>query len=118
MADILGLLPDPELTEGMAELISRCQTYEGGIACTPYGEAHAGYTYCGLASMIILDKTQKLNMDRLIEWTANRQLEIEGGFNGRINKLVDSCYNFWIGATFEMIDIALEGKGNVDGEWV
>ena len=69
--------------------------------------------------MIILGETHKLDMDRLIEWTVNRQLEIEGGFNGRINKLVDSCYNFWIGATFEMIDIALEGKGNVkDGEWL
>lgn len=44
-ADILGLLPDEELTEGMGDLISRCQTYEGGIACNPYGEAHAGYTY-------------------------------------------------------------------------
>lgn len=40
--------------------------------------------------MALLGETDKLNMDRLIEWTVNRQLEIEGGFNGRINKLVDS----------------------------
>jgi protein farnesyltransferase subunit beta len=42
----------------------------------------------------------------------------EGGFNGRINKLVDSCYNFWQGASFEMIDIAMKGKGNIDGEYL
>lgn len=69
--------------------------------------------------MILLDEVHKLDMDRLIEWSANRQLELEGGFNGRINKLVDSCYNFWMGATFEMIDIALKGQGNIrNGEWL
>ena len=119
VADILGLLPDEDLTRGMGDLIQKCQTYEGGIACSPYGEAHAGYTYWGLAWMILLDQTDKLNMDRLIEWATARQLEIEGGFNGRINKLVDSWYNFWIGATIEMIDIVLKGEGNVNnGEWL
>lgn len=49
VADILGLLPDEDLTEGMGDFIASCQTYEGGIACNPFGEAHAGYTYCGLA---------------------------------------------------------------------
>lgn len=49
VADILGLLPDEELTAGMGDLIAKCQTYEGGISCNPFGEAHAGYTYCGLA---------------------------------------------------------------------
>ena len=32
VADILGLLPDKELTDGMSDLIAKCQTYEGGIA--------------------------------------------------------------------------------------
>ena len=105
VADILGLLPDEELTSGMGDFISTCQTYEGGISCSPFGEAHAGYTFWGLASLIILGETHKINMERLLEWTVNRQLEIEGGFNGRINKLVDSWYNFWIGSVFELIDI-------------
>jgi protein farnesyltransferase subunit beta len=47
-----------------------------------------------------------------------RQIEIEGGFNGRINKLVDSCYNFWQGAAFEIMDIAFGGLCNVDGQWL
>ena len=119
VADILGLLPDEELTAGMGDFIASCQTYEGGISWNPYGEAHAGYTFCGLASMILLGEAHKLDMNRLIEWTTNRQLEIEGGFNGRVNKLVDSWYNFWIGSVFELIDIALEGKGNINGgEWL
>lgn len=119
VADILGLLPNEELTAGLGDFIQKCQTYEGGIACNPYGEAHAGYTFCGLAAMIILGETDKLNMDALIDWTVNRQLEVEGGYNGRINKLVDSWYNFWLGATVEMIDIVLKGKSSLDnGEWV
>ena len=43
----------------------------------------------------------------------------EGAFNGRINKLVDSCYNFWVGACFEMLDVARGGKGSSeDGRWL
>ena len=53
VADILGIL-DSDVTEGVAEFILSCQTFEGGIASIPFGEAHAGYTYCGLASMIII----------------------------------------------------------------
>jgi prenyltransferase beta subunit len=34
----------------------------------------------------------------------------EGGFNGRINKQVDSCYNFWVGASAELLDIAMKGN--------
>ena len=82
----------------------------------PFGEAHGGYTFCGLAAMVLLEATDKLDMVRLVEWLSNRQLVEEGGFNGRINKLVDSCYNFWVGACFELVDIALKGTGNVAGE--
>ena len=34
-------------------------------------------------------------------------MSVEGGFNGRTNKLVDSCYNFWVGACFPMLKDAL-----------
>jgi len=118
IADILNIM-DEDLTRGMGDFISTCQTYEGGITCIPYGEAHGGYTFCGLAALILLGEEHKINLDRLIEWLANRQLVEEGGFNGRINKLVDSCYNFWQGACFELVDIALKGKGNVkEGEYL
>jgi len=60
-------------------------------------ESHAGYTYCGVASLVILDELHKIDRDRLLYWMVNRQTA-EGGFNGRINKLVDACYNFWLGS--------------------
>ncbi|CDW89353.1 caax beta [Stylonychia lemnae] len=115
IADILNL-KDEEFTRGVGDFVASCQTYEGGISCVPLGEAHGGYTFCGLAALVILNETHKLNLDRLIDWLAQRQLTEEGGFNGRINKLVDSCYNFWQGASFELFDIALKGNGNVNGE--
>ena len=53
IADILNI-KDPELTCGMGDFIASCQTYEGGISCVPFGEAHGGYTFCGLAALILL----------------------------------------------------------------
>lgn len=54
-ADILGLLENNELlTDGIGEFLLKCQTYEGGFSCSPYGEAHGGYTFCALASFLIL----------------------------------------------------------------
>lgn len=119
VADILNLIEgNLEFTQGMGDFIQSCQTYEGGITCAPFGEAHGGYTFCGLAALLILGESDKLDLGRLMEWLSNRQLIEEGGFNGRINKLVDSCYNFWQGASFELVDIAVKGKANVDGEWL
>jgi protein farnesyltransferase subunit beta len=119
VADILNLIDgNEEFTRGMGDFIASCQTYEGGITCIPFGEAHGGYTFCGLAALLILNESHKIDIERLIEWLCNRQLTEEGGFNGRINKLVDSCYNFWQGACFELVDIALKGKGNVNGEFL
>lgn len=87
----------------MGEHIARCQSYEGGIGGEVYGEAHGGFTYCGLASLYMMGKTDLIDMDKLLEWCAARQMPIEGGYNGRTNKLVDSCYSFWIGACFPII---------------
>ncbi|CCW70131.1 unnamed protein product [Phytomonas sp. Hart1] len=43
---------------------------------------------------------------RLRRWLANRQLSFEGGFNGRTNKLVDSCYAHWVGGSFALLRAA------------
>jgi protein farnesyltransferase subunit beta len=72
-ADILNIMEGNKvLTIGMGDFIASCQTYEGGITCVPFGEAHGGYTFCGLAAMCILNETHKINMDKLIEWLCNR----------------------------------------------
>jgi prenyltransferase beta subunit len=96
VADILNILEgNEELTRACGDFIASCQTYEGGISCAPFGEAHGGYTFCGLAALLLLKESDKLDLERCLDWLTQRQISSEGGFNGRINKLVDSCYNFW-----------------------
>ncbi|KAI8833214.1 terpenoid cyclases/protein prenyltransferase alpha-alpha toroid [Chytridium lagenaria] len=97
VAKMLNLLT-PQLTDGVAAYIAKCQTYEGGIGCFPGVEAHGGYTFCGLAAMALLGQTDLLDIPLLTNWVAMRQMSLEGGYQGRTNKLVDGCYSFWQGA--------------------
>ncbi|CAF1323134.1 unnamed protein product [Didymodactylos carnosus] len=84
----------------------RCQTYEGGFGAVPGCEAHGGYTFCGYATLLLLQRENLCDKDNLLRWTVNRQMEFEGGFQGRTNKLVDGCYSFWVGALFPLLDAA------------
>ena len=43
-------------------------------------EAHGGYSFCGLAALILMGKGHLCNTDNLLKWTANRQMRLEGGF--------------------------------------
>lgn len=95
VASALSIL-DKELIQGVGDYILRCQTYEGGIAGEPGSEAHGGYTFCGLATMILINEANRLDLASLTDWLVFRQ-GVEGGFQGRTNKLVDGCYSFWQG---------------------
>ncbi|KAJ1975771.1 CAAX farnesyltransferase (FTase) subunit beta [Dimargaris xerosporica] len=106
VAALTNLLTE-ELCENVAEYIVSCQTYEGGIASHPGVEAHGGYTYCGLAALEIIGKSDQLNIPALLSWAVSRQMAFEGGFQGRTNKLVDGCYTFWLGAIFPMLEAVL-----------
>ena len=44
----------------------RCQTYEGGFAGFPGQEAHGGYSFCGLATLVILNKPELCDLPRLL----------------------------------------------------
>lgn len=44
----------------------RCQTYEGGIGGYPGNEAHGGYTFCGVAAMVLMGKINMLNVPLLL----------------------------------------------------
>ena len=145
VAYILDLLT-PELLDGTPAFIASCQTYEGGFSSAsqpyyivdaaggktllgdvrpPLGEAHGGYTFCALASWIMLkpylDQTQprsttqgcpSIDYKRLLRWLVQMQgAEIElGGFRGRTNKLVDGCYSWWVGGCFALL--ASQGVGS------
>lgn len=93
----------PAITEGAAGFLASCQRYEGGFGGEPGNEAHGGYTFCALAALMILNRTDLVNVDAVLRWAAQRQMSFEGGFQGRTNKLVDGCYSFWVGGLFPLI---------------
>lgn len=101
VASILNILDD-ELVQNVGNYVLSCQTYEGGIAGEPGSEAHGGYTFCGLAAMILINEADRLDLAALIGWVVFRQ-GVEGGFQGRTNKLVDGCYSFWQGGIFALL---------------
>ena len=134
VSSLLNILT-PELVEGTAEFIASCQTYEGGFASSshpsiffnnasfisspPLGEAHGGYTFCALASWVLLQpylasldqhttstSMPGINLKNLLRWLTQMQgTEIElGGFRGRTNKLVDGCYSWWCGGSFALLE--------------
>ena len=97
VARLLNITTD-ELTANTASFIRACQTHEGGFGGSPGNEAHGGYTFCGAAAAAILGILDSIDVELLLQWIAFRQMKLEGGFCGRTNKLVDSCYSFWQGA--------------------
>ena len=50
-------------------------------------EAHGGYSFCGLAALMFLNKGHLCNIDTLLKWAANRQMRVEGGFQVSTNCL-------------------------------
>ena len=110
IASLVNILT-PELTAGVAEWLARCQTYEGGFAGEPGGEAHGGYAFNAMAGLAILGRFDLVDIPALRRWLVARQLGMEGGFQGRTNKLVDGCYSFWQGA----IPVILQKYGGAAG---
>jgi protein farnesyltransferase subunit beta len=138
-ATLLNLLT-PELIEGTAAFLASCQTYEGGFASSsqpyydaspdseeesartllgaprpPLGEAHGGYAFCAIASLVIIRSYEgstettlsDINVKNLVRWLVQMQgSEAEiGGFKGRTNKLVDGCYSWWVGGAFSLLGV-------------
>ncbi|XP_065166844.1 protein farnesyltransferase subunit beta [Atheta coriaria] len=91
------------LFAGTAEWVKSCQTYEGGFSGYPGMEAHGGYTFCGVAALVLLQKLHLCDSENLLRWIVNRQTRFEGGFQGRTNKLVDGCYSFWQAGAFALL---------------
>jgi len=112
VARILNLLT-PELTAGVADYLCSCQTYEGGFGGELDNEAHGGYNFCALAALHIIGEARKCNLRALEYWLVNRQMKVEGGFQGRTNKLVDSCYSYWQGAAVALLTIINNGDDDI-----
>lgn len=103
----------PKLIQNTAEWLVKCQTYESGFGGEPFNEAHGGYSFCAISSLVLLDSVYLINFDRLVKWTVHRQLIFEGGFQGRTNKLVDGCYSFWQGVAFAVYDLIIQNQLNL-----
>lgn len=43
-----------------------CQTYEGGFGGCPGMEAHGGYSFCGLAALVLVGKEHLCDMQALL----------------------------------------------------
>lgn len=103
-------------------------------------EAHGGYTFCGVAALVILKQEHLLNLRSLLvsdssleywwshpagdlwshtgsyhpqRWVTGRQMRFEGGFQGRCNKLVDGCYSFWQAGLLPLLHRALHARGEL-----
>lgn len=92
-----------EITDGVGDYILSCFSYEGGFGGEPGNEAHGGYNFCALASLLIIGESHRLDIQAQEHWLIRRQMKFEGGFQGRTNKLVDSCYSFWQGSAMAMV---------------
>jgi len=85
------------------QYIIACQSYDGGIAQGPLQESHGGSTYCAVASLHLLGMLDTFpRKQALIQWCLERQVT-GSGFQGRINKVPDTCYSFWIGGALTLL---------------
>lgn len=102
---LCNFCPEDEaiLFKNTAQWIAACQTYEGGFGGAPGLEAHGGYSFCAAAALAMLGTTAACDLHGLLRWVVNRQMQFEGGFQGRTNKLVDGCYSFWQGALIPIV---------------
>lgn len=90
--------------ERIAEYIQSCQSYDTGFSWTPFGESHAGLSYCALASLVLLQKELKFDKQTYIDTIIRKQC---GGFSGRTGKYPDTCYSFWNIAQLQILETPL-----------
>ncbi|KXG45344.1 Terpenoid cyclases/protein prenyltransferase alpha-alpha toroid [Penicillium griseofulvum] len=77
-------VPDIDVP-GFISFIQACQTYDGGMAESPFCESHSGHTYCAVGSLDFLRRTSNdlipvpllsagsNQFESLITWLASRQ---------------------------------------------
>lgn len=60
----------------LKDYIVSCVGYQGGLSWSPYGESHAGLTYCALGSLKLMDKLDSEIYDikeKLVEFLIMRK---------------------------------------------
>ena len=104
---LLGQLHNPSLkinvTKALVYVGKQCQNFDGGFGCVPGAESHAGQIFCCVATLAIGNALDYVDRERLGFWLCERQ-GINGGLNGRPEKLADVCYSWWVLASLSMIE--------------
>lgn len=78
--------------------------YDYGFSQHTDAECHGGTTFCALAALQLSGQLSRLDattIEGIKRWCLMRQM---GGFQGRPNKIVDTCYSFWIGAALSILN--------------
>lgn len=91
--------------EKMVQFILNSITYEGGISQGCELEAHSGSTFCAIASLALSKQLHRIPAQKLPllkRWLLNR-IGTGGGFSGRPNKPIDTCYSFWTGGSLKIL---------------
>lgn len=82
VATLLNFEEKNFLFENTAQWLAQCQGYEGGFSGEPGAEAHGGYTFCGLAALVMLGHERLCDLDSCLRWLSFKQMKFEGGFAG------------------------------------
>ncbi|KAK8050079.1 type-1 proteins geranylgeranyltransferase subunit beta [Apiospora phragmitis] len=147
--------------DGMVRHIRKSQAYDGGFAESHMGESQAGYAYCAVAALSMLDLTAAdankpnryleagiPNIAAMVRWLVSRQIvftdsdesdseeeaedkmtavptsemaslsvtgPVLGGFNGRPNKVADTCYAWWVAGALHVLNDALPEAASLNG---
>lgn len=153
-SDDPAFVPDIDVPALVAH-IRRGQTYDGGFAESWRHESHAGYGYCAVAALALLDRPLEgastgassrtvrdgvADRAGFVSWLMSRQFAYVGGsdgddnddyddpetsnfrladlmlsdeeatdaqyigFNGRCNKVADTCYTWWTLGSLAVLD--------------
>lgn len=98
----MGLLDLIDVPKAVA-YVQSCENLDGAYGIHPNAESHAGQVFTCVGALAIAGRLDLVDKDRLGAWLSERQVE-KGGFNGRPEKLEDSCYSWWVGSSLAMID--------------
>lgn len=94
----------------LLEFVTSRIGYSGGFCSQSFTEGHLGYTYCGLATLKMLQfDMNNIDTQLIKNFIVHRQIdnslneheyeffreEDYGALNGRENKLGDACYSWW-----------------------
>ena len=63
---ILTTVMSPDFISNTVEWMSSYQTSEGCFSAVPGTEAHGGYTFCGVVTVALLQKTKLVSMKSLM----------------------------------------------------